>query len=240
MSRLLVALLGIAITLAVPAVLAVNGIRLVVNDTYVKAVYDHGGVPADRYGFTSDERTRLALTGLHSIEPSSREGIALLRDARLRDGEPAFNTRELTHMQDVRNLLANAYRFELVVLVVIAALALALGLRRGTRTVVPVALGRGALLTVAVAVAVAVVSVTSFGWFDTPFHRTFFHGDSWRFAETDTLRRLYPDRFWLDTAIVVGVLAILQAALLFPLARFWARHAGAPRALRLRPRTEST
>jgi integral membrane protein (TIGR01906 family) len=240
MSRLLVALLGISITLAVPAVLTVNGIRLVVNDSYVKAVYDHGGIPTDRYGFSSADRQRLALVGLHSIEPSSKEGVNLLRGARLRDGEPAFNTRELTHMQDVRNLLASAYRFDLVVLVVIAALALALGLRSGTRTVVPVALGRGALLTVAVAVAVAVVAATSFGWFSTPFHRTFFDGDSWRFAETDTLRRLYPDRFWLDTAIVVGVLAVLQAAIVFPLARFWARHAGAPRALRLRARTEST
>ncbi len=39
----------------------------------------------------------------------------------------------------------------------------------------------------------------------------FFSGDSWRFAETDTLRRLFPDRFWSDTAIALGVLVGVQA-----------------------------
>ena len=40
--------LGIAVTLVVPAILAVNGIRLVANERYVEAVYDYGGVPDDR------------------------------------------------------------------------------------------------------------------------------------------------------------------------------------------------
>jgi integral membrane protein (TIGR01906 family) len=240
MARLAAIALGIAIALAVPAVLAINGIRFVTNDRYVRAVYDHGGVPDDPYGFSTQERTRLALVGLHSIVPSSDGGIGLLRSARLGSGGPAFNARELAHMEDVRALLGNAYRVQLIAVVAIAGLAVLLGVRRSTRALVPVALVRGSLLTLVVAAVVAVLSITSYGWVSTPFHTIFFDGASWRFAETDTLRRLYPDRFWLDTAVVIGVLAVVQAVVLFPVARAWARRAGATQASRLSARTQGT
>ena len=240
MTRIITFVLGIAIALSVPAVLAVTGIRVVTNDRYVRAVYEHGGVSQDTYGFGADERTALALVGLRSILPSSDEGIGLLEDARLRDGSPAFNARELRHMKDVRTLIGRAYRFQVIAVIAIAALAVLLGLRRSTRTVVPVALGRGALLTILVAAAVAVVSVTSYGRFEAAFHGVFFEGESWRFAETDTLRRLYPDRFWLDTAIAIGVIAVIQALVLYPLARVWGRRLHARQAFRLRARTQSS
>jgi integral membrane protein (TIGR01906 family) len=240
MARIITFLLGIAIALAVPVVLTVNGLRLVTNDHYVRAVYEHGGVPEDRYGLSADERTRLAVAGLASIQPSSAAGIDVLRAARLRNGEAAFNSRELAHMEDVRTLVARAYRLQVILVVAIGILAVILGLLSSMRSLVPVALARGAVLTVILAVAVAIVAATSYSSFETPFHTVFFDGESWRFAETDTLRRLYPDRFWLDTAVVIGGLAVLQALVLFPLARLWAGRADARQALRMRARTEST
>jgi integral membrane protein (TIGR01906 family) len=239
MRRLLIAVLGIGVALVVPAILAVNGIRLATNDRYVRAVYEHGGVPQDGRGLSEIDRTTLALAGLHSITPSS-EGIGPLRAAQLPDGSPAFNAREIRHMADVRALVDRAYRFQVFVLLAIAALAVVLGIRRSTRSVVPAALGRGALLTIALAVVVAVVGTTSYDWFETPFHAAFFEGDSWRFVETDTLRRLYPDRFWLDTTIFVGGIAVVQAAVLYPIARVWARWAGPRQAMRMRARTQSS
>jgi integral membrane protein (TIGR01906 family) len=239
MPRLITAV-GIAIALLVPAVLTVGGIRVVTNDTYVRLVYDHGGIPRDRYGMSEDARKSLALAGLDAIQPGQERGIAALREQTLPTGVPAFGARELSHMEDVRTLLRRAYLFQIVAALTIAALAVLLGLRRSTRAIVPVALARGALLTVALAVLVAVLSLTSYGWFSTPFHSLFFEGDTWRFTETDTLRRLYPDRFWLDTAIVIGVLAVLQAIVVFAVARLWARWAGARQAFRLGARTEGT
>ncbi len=239
-ARIALIVVSVAVTLAVPAILAVNGIRLATNDPYVEAVYDHGGVPDDRYGLPAAERERLALVGLRSIEPSTAEGIDLLRAARLPNGEPAFSARELAHMEDVRTAVSRAYRLQIIAAIAIAILAVLLGLLSTTRAVVPVALVRGAMLTVVVAVVVGVVAATSYGSFETPFHSLFFEGESWRFEETDTLRRLYPDRFWLDTAIVIGVLAVLQAAVVFFAARFWARRAGVRRPLSLRARTEGT
>ncbi len=129
----------------------------------------------------------------------------LLREARLPGGEAAFNARELSHMEDVRTAVERAYDFQLFALAAIAVLAVLFGLLGSTRALVPVALARGAVLTVAVAVVVGVLAATSYSSFEEPFHWLFFEGETWRFEETDTLRRLYPDRFWLDTAVAVGV-----------------------------------
>jgi integral membrane protein (TIGR01906 family) len=42
------------------------------------------------------------------------------------------------------------------------------------------------------------------------FHRMFFQGDSWLFLYSDTLIRLFPERFWLTAfvAIVAGTIAL--------------------------------
>jgi integral membrane protein (TIGR01906 family) len=232
--------LSVAVTLAVPAILAVNGIRLVTNDRYVEAVYNHGGVPDDRYGLAPEPRERLALLGLRSIQPSTAEGVGLLREARLPNGEPAFNTRELSHMDDVRTAVSRAYRFQVGAAIAIGAVALLLGLFTSMRTLVPVAIARGAVLTAVLAAAVGVLAATSYSSFEEPFHWLFFEGETWRFEETDTLRRLYPDRFWLDTAVVIGVLTVLQAALVFVVARIWARRAGTRRQARMHTRAEGT
>ena len=166
MARIATIALSIAVTLAVPAILVVNGIRLVTNERFVEAVYDHGGVPDDRYGLPENERERLALVGLRSIQPSTAEGVDLLREARLPNGEPAFNAREVTHMEDVRTAVARAYRFQVIALVAIGVLALLLGLLTSMRSLVPVALARGAVLTGALAVVVGVVAATSYNSFE--------------------------------------------------------------------------
>jgi uncharacterized membrane protein len=51
----------------------------------------------------------------------------------------------------------------------------------------------------------------------------FFAGDSWRFPTSDTLIRLYPDRFWEDVSQIVAALTLLQAAVIAPLAWLWLR-----------------
>ena len=97
-----------AIALTVTPIFVVNAFRLLATDTFVRHEIDRSGFPADRYGLTTAERRRLALTGLHSILPGS-DGIALLERATLPDGSAAFDSRELRHMRDVRSRLGAAY-----------------------------------------------------------------------------------------------------------------------------------
>jgi integral membrane protein (TIGR01906 family) len=235
MHRLVLGSLTVAIAVAVPAILLANGLRVVTGDWYVRAVYQHGGVPKDDFGLNEKQRTSLAITGLHSIQPDERGGLDLLRRARLPDGSPAFTAREVRHMSDVRTLLGRLYALQVVAGPGILGLAIGLAFRPTRRLLVPRALRLGALLTLGVAAIVGLLSVVYWPAFSTPFHLVFFGESSWRFDDTDTLRRLYPDRFWIDTAVVLGVLAVVQAGALWLLARAWERRAQGRRALVAKP-----
>jgi integral membrane protein (TIGR01906 family) len=209
------------IALATVVVLVVNGFRLVAGEWLVRFEYGRDGFPPDRYGLAAGERTALALVGLESILPGS-EGTALLERATLPDGTAAFDRRQIEHMADVRRLLGAALRLQLLLAVALGALAL--GLRRTRlRAAVPAGLLAGALGTVAVAVVAVPFVLLGFDGLFTRFHEVFFDGDSWRFARTDTLLRLYPDRFWEDTAQLIAALTLAQAAVLGPLAWLWLR-----------------
>jgi integral membrane protein (TIGR01906 family) len=222
-ARAVAVLLSVVIAVAVPAMLVVNAFRVLATDTYVRYAYDREGFPDDRYGMSADEREALGLVGLRSIEPGS-EGIVLLERATLPDGSPAFDERELAHMDDVRTLFGAALRSQLVAALAIAALALALGWT-GLRTVVPRGLLAGALATLAVAVFAVPVILLGFDDFFTGFHEVFFEGDSWRFSDTDTLIRVYPERFWEDVSQLAAAITVVQALVLAPLAWWWLRAA---------------
>lgn len=224
MRTLALTALTVAIAAAVPVILVANGLRIVTHDRYVQALYDHGGIPRDDLGLTKAQRTALAVTGLHSIQPDE-DGLDLLHRARLPDGATAFTPREIRHMRDVRTLLGRLYTFQVVGGLAILALGAGLALRPTRRTLVPRALRLGALLTLGLAGLVGVLSIAYWPAFSTPFHLAFFGESSWRFADTDTLRRLYPDRFWIDTAVVLGMLAVVQATALWFVARAWERRA---------------
>lgn len=201
---------SIAIAIVVPPLLIASALRIVANDWIVSFEYDHGRVPPDRYGLSESQRKDLALTGLDSILPGGL-GIELLRRARLPGGEPAFNTRELSHMQDVRDIVGVIFVTHLVLLGLVVLLALALGFTRGTRAIVPRGLFRGSIATLGVAVAVGLTMLLAWNGFFEKFHGFFFEGDTWRFRSTDTLIRLYPDEFWMGVGAWIAGLTVVFA-----------------------------
>ena len=213
--------LVVVIAVVTPPTLIANAMRLLATDTFVRHELGRDGFPPDRYGFTDEQREALALLGLRSIQAGS-EGIVLLERTTLPDGSPAFDERELSHMADVRALFVPIQRGSLVVLLAIAVLALALA-RTRLRAVVPRGLLAGALATLAVAILLVPVILLGFDGFFTRFHEMFFEGDTWRFSSTDTLIRIYPERFWEDVSALAAVITVGQALVLAPLAWWWLR-----------------
>ena len=211
------------IAVLVPVTLIANGLAVVATDAFVRWELGRDGFPSDRYGLSDEQRRELALLGLRSIEPGS-EGVVLLERATLPDGSPAFDERELAHMEDVRTLFVPLQRGRLVVILAIAGLAVALA-RTRLRTAVPRGLLAGALATLVVAALLLPVILLGFDGFFTRFHEMFFEGDSWRFSTTDTLLRIYPERFWEDVSQLVAAITVGQALVLAPLAWWWLRAA---------------
>jgi integral membrane protein (TIGR01906 family) len=199
-----------AIALLVPVLLVGNGIYLLLHEWFIHFEYGRAGFPEDAYGMPTSERTQLAETSLRSIQPWERRGTEVLLEPRLEDGRPAFGDDELGHMQDVRRLLLVLLALHAATLVALVVLAA----RAHTRPLAVRALQAGAFFTLGLFALVGALLLIDEDWFLTGFHTIFFEGESWRFGDTETLRRLFPDRFWRDTALILGVGAAAQAAVI--------------------------
>ena len=188
----------------------VDAFRVLVNDSFVRYELGRDGFPPDRYGLPEAARLRLALHG-PPLDPAAQRGNRPARRAKLPDGSPAFDERELRHMQDVRDLLGNAFRAQIAV--VLALLVAGVALHRSTRwrRTVPLGLLVGSLAHARCRGAAVPVIVLGFDGFLLRFHEIFFSGDSWRFSDTDTLLRIYPEVFWQDTAKLAAGMAVAQA-----------------------------
>ncbi len=213
MRRAALTVVTVVVAVLVPLLLVTTALRIVANDWIVSFEYDHGGVPADRYGLTRDQRGELARLGLDSIRPGGR-GIALLEEARLPDGEAAFGPRELEHMQDVRDAVGLAFTVQLVALLVVLVLLLALAWRPATRRAVPRGVQIGSGATLGVAALLGAVMLFAWDGFFVRFHEIFFEGDTWQFSRTDTLLRLYPDEFWVGVAAWIAGITVVLALVL--------------------------
>jgi len=203
-----------AIVLAVPVVLIGNALWALGGPWLIDLAYALPGFPDDRFGLGRDQRTQLADTGLSAVTPFG-DGVGTLRRAELPDGSKAFGPAEVQHMEDVRVLITGSLAAWAAGLGVLGAGGAALYMRANTAAVLR-ALRLGALLTLVVLGAIGLFAVLAFDAFFTAFHGVFFEGDTWRFDDQATLRRLYPDAFWGFASAAMGLLVSAQAgALIF-------------------------
>ena len=141
-------------------------------------------------------------------------------------GRPVLTPEERAHMRDVRGVFAGFYLIAAGALAIAVAAWLVASRPEGvgsswTRTRYWRAVRRGALgLAAAIAVAGVIATVAFDAAFEV-FHRIFFPAGSYDFdPRTYRLTQLFPDAFWSETTIVVG-LAILAAALVVAVLATW-------------------
>ncbi len=213
-------LLIIAIALTIPFLLVVGTIRLVANPWFIQVEYNRPGFPEDAYGFTQEQRTPLAMAGLYSVVPEGA-GLTLLEQARLPNGEPAFNAREIKHMQDVRVLMATVFPLALIIGSALIILAIVFSKSNAYHDVVAQGLRAGAILTLILLAGLIAYILINFDAFFLQFHQLFFEGDSFAFRFDDTLIRLYPEQLWNDAAILIGVLTGVMAVALIAVSSWW-------------------
>jgi integral membrane protein (TIGR01906 family) len=213
-------ILIIVITLAVPFLLVVANIRIVANPWFIQSEYGRPGFPADAYGFTLAQRTSLAMAGLYSVVPEGA-GLIELEQAKLPDGEPAFNAREIKHMQDVRVLMATVFPLALIIGSALIILAIVFRTSPAYHAVVPQGLRAGSVLTLILLAGLIAYILINFDAFFLQFHQLFFEGDTFAFRYDDTLIRLYPEQLWNDAAILIGVLTGVMALVLLAVSWWW-------------------
>lgn len=232
MSKPIIRTIQVLVALALPLLLLIGNVQLLMHRRFVNFEYGRAGfaadtaIPFDGYPLSKAERTALAEAALRSIV--GPEGMRALTEARFQEtGAPAFNAREIRHMQDVRWLFGRVrvvFWLALVVLLGGGATLVWWGNREGqggrlaTRPLLVAVVGMLSL-----AGALGVYILVSFNSFFTRFHRVFFQGDTWLFRPDDTLIRLFPTDFWFDAAAIIAGLTIAELVLIGTGAWWWGR-----------------
>ena len=202
--------LQVTIVILLPVVLVLGAVRLIATDQYLAVEYNRPDFPPDRFGLDNADRLIFASATVRYM----REGLSLNALAELRwKGQPLYNNRELTHMQDVQNVYQATSLIWMLALNLVLLVVLALGWRRETRPALATSLKRGGLLTAGLVGGVGLLAVVGWQlWFDT-FHRLFFAPGTWLFNASDALIRLVPEKFWFDTALSLAGLSLAAGLL---------------------------
>lgn len=224
--KVLYKILSWLVAVVLPIVIILSVVRLVINPWYLLFEYHTPGFPADPYGFTLQDRLKYGKLAVVYLINSA--GISFLGDQRFPGGQQAppatclemtdctslYNDRELQHMLDVKNVVSGAMRVLEASLMVLIGLALWAWLGKWFRTYLT-GLQRGGILTLVFIALIILFVLVAFDYLFVLFHEIFFKAGTWTFLYSDTLIRLFPERFWQDTFLVVGVLSALLGLLFY-------------------------
>lgn len=194
----------VIVALVFPLLTLIAAIRLVATPAFLALSYGRPGFPSDSFGFTDAERLTYGSYGVDYL--NNFAGPEYLSGLKLSTGSSMFTEGEVQHMVDVKNLIGFAYVLGavLAVILIIGIWYLAKRYAGGVRR----ALFSGAILALVGIAALAVFAIMGWDNFFTQFHALFFSDGTWTFNVSDTLIRLYPEQFWLDSAIAIAVLVL--------------------------------
>ena len=124
---------------------------------------------------------------------------------------PVLSDAERAHMRDVRGVFAGFYAVAIGGAVVLAA-AFLLARGRVARARLWRLLSRSGTVIALVTVVGGGIGVFVFDQAFTLFHEIFFPGGNWAFdPRKDRLVQIFPDQFWSETTVAVGVVIIALA-----------------------------
>lgn len=214
----LIAVLRLFIIISLPLVLIMLNARMLMTDAFLRFEYGLPNFPADTEvpiggtAMTQAERYEYAQLALDYLLNDA--GIEFLGEQTFPDGQPLYNSRELSHMLDVKIVTQDlmVFGYSWIALVVIAAVVL--GWNNATRSALYRALLSGGIVTALLILSGLVAVATSFNWLFTEFHNLFFAEGTWVFLYTDTLIRLFPIVFWTHAFALIFIGALLEAAIL--------------------------
>lgn len=200
------------ISIVTPVFLTLTAVRLLMTPVFLQIEYNLPGFPADPYGFTKQERLYWSGIALEYLLNDS--GIEFLANLRFEDETPLYNPRELRHMVDVKNVVQGTLRVWYGLLVLFLASGI-YAWKSGRWSEFRRALQRGGLWTLFLLGGILLFVLIGFGIFFVAFHNAFFEPGTWTFLWSDTLIRLFPERFWRDTFLFAGSLAMLGGLFLW-------------------------
>jgi integral membrane protein (TIGR01906 family) len=191
--------------------------------------FEYPRIGPDPFGLTQEERLELAQANLDYLrrpEPAG-EVIFLLEDLRLPGtDEPLYKQREIGHMLDVKNLVDTFKTLIWIVGIIGLGGLIILLVRPETRVEGFRALFHGGLLTTGILLLMLVLILLSWNLVFTQFHEILFPPDTWTFNYSDSLIRLFPERFWFDFGLIWTGAIFIEGIVLALIGYFLLRSSG--------------
>lgn len=209
--------LGWIITVLTPVIILMLAVRLLITPAFAQVEYRLPGFPADPFGFSMVDRLRWSEPAINYLVNS--EDITFLEHLKFEDGEPIFNERELSHMQDVKAVVTGMRVALAVGMIILLAITTA-AVKGGWRAQLLRSYRRGGWALIGLIGAILLFVAVNFTNLFTWFHQLFFESGTWQFYTSDTLIRLFPMRFWRDAFIFVGVISLTMGALVIFFSRY--------------------
>lgn len=207
--------------LSLPLLLVITSIRIVLSPLFLEVEYRLPGFPADPFGFNFDERMHFARLSADYLVNSAP--LDFLADIKMANGQSLYNERELSHMLDVKNLTQAVLKVWYLV-IALFAFGVLIFWKNHELWRFWQALRQGGWLTIGLVAAILLGVLFSFNALFTAFHHIFFSGDTWLFYYSDSLIRLFPQRFWMDVFFFIGGFSILFALLAIFFGRRFSAH----------------
>ncbi len=197
---------------AIPIFLVLSNVRVAATE---QRVYEYSFSQYDADVVTGIERSELdrAASEIISYFRSDDADALDIRVADEREIVPLFNQREVLHMRDVRDLIRATFRLHEIAFVYIVGYVAAVFLWSGERPLRRLAqqamIAGGA--TVALLAGAAIGVLVGFDRLFTQFHLLSFSNDLWKLSPArDHLIQMFPQGFWFDVTLAVGVATIVQ------------------------------
>ena len=203
--------------IAVPVALITTTVRVVVNEPRLyEYATDHYDTP-ETTGIAREELLRASDELLEYFNNDEEEIFVRVQ----KDGQPIrlFNDRETAHLRDVKTLFQSSFRVEegSVIFVLVYVVAVFIWAREGSlRTLARQVLLSG-LASLAVVGVVGAIAVSGFHQAWDQFHQIAFSftDNPWQFnTARDHLIQMFPEAFWQDTSLWVGLAIIVELAAL--------------------------
>src|SRR5690349_2517156 len=99
-------ILSYIVSLLVPLILIGTAVRILLSPIYYTVEYNMPYFPPDEYGMTQAERLHWAPYAVDYLVNDA--DISYLGDLKFEDGSELYNERELSHMEDVKNVVQGA------------------------------------------------------------------------------------------------------------------------------------
>jgi integral membrane protein (TIGR01906 family) len=216
LNKTLILVIRWVVILAMPVLIVLLSARVMVNTWYPRFEYAKANFPPDLYGFTQAQRLAFGTTSIDFLNAPEPPEVAvkMLEDLRLPGtDQPLFTIYENSHMVDVKRLMDQLWRvLAIAAAVVITGLA-ALLVPRRARAEGYAAIFGGGLLTTGLLTVLILFVLLSWNWFFVAFHGVFFDAGTWTFDWSDSLIRLFPDKFWFDAGVLLVGGALLAGVL---------------------------